>query len=66
MHPILRGRFQFTVNGTERQGVLYVSTARKPGESDASMSMRALKMAVKRSGDKAPICIRNNLNGEVF
>lgn len=66
MRPILRGRFQFTVDGTEGKGVLYVHTARKAGESDDSMRARAIKMASKRAGDPSPKLIRDNLNGEVF
>ena len=66
MKPILRGRFQFTVDGTEQQGALYVHTVRKLGESDDSMRARAAKMASKRAGDGAPNLIRDNLNGEMF
>jgi hypothetical protein len=46
-----RFTFQFTVNGTERQGVEY---ARVTAVDEAHAIARATKRVAKRSGDRAP------------
>lgn len=50
-----RKSFQFTVNGTERQGVIYVTLS---FEDEAAALVKATKLAAKRSGDPAPKFVR--------
>lgn len=51
----MRKSFQFTVNGTERNGVLYVTMNTADAAADLT---KATKIAAKRSGDPAPVFIR--------